>query len=178
MKSHRLRTFVAAHIDGDVKESGLLLDGDMATPQTLELFRKMDRLGLLTDEAVFSLLSQAPVDPYGIYAGLRQHMEGWQFDALKFCQLAIIAKVGNEPVAIMQVDLLCGDVHFITSNKGKLELLYTLTTDTILEVATKHKNSPEKVWEWFEHHIGKVVKSSVEAFNRSKTQPLPVSENS
>jgi len=169
------REFLSYVIDEGDKKAGMLLAGDAAEPRVIELFRKLERLGLLTDEALFSLLAQAPVDPYGIFSGLRQRMDGWQFDNLNFSMLAVLAKKGDVPVAAIQVDLLSDDVAFLASRDGKLSVFMTLPSDHILIAA--QNGGDDGVWAAFKSCIDRTVAAGMKDVNQ-QTTPEPPGEES
>jgi hypothetical protein len=108
----------------------------LAAASAVQNLRKLRRLELLTDEAVLSLIGQAPIDPLGVFGMLRQ--EGvWAFSAHDFCTVRVLAKKGNKPVALMRVDLLSDDVSFVVLRDAQLVERVTIPAQDLLEVGLK-----------------------------------------
>ncbi len=116
-------------IDGGDRLS-LLLDRDPETvPPTLaRTLWKLDQLGLLHDDAIFSLLSQPPIDPIGLYARLRERFPDWPwtFNPLTFSVACILAKRKDVPVAVLSLDLLSDTVEFAAMVDGRLHGVKTV----------------------------------------------------
>jgi hypothetical protein len=129
MKPHRLPEFLR-HLDGADKLS-LLLESDAPPPTLVRTLWKLEQLGLLRDEVIFSLLAQPPLDPIGLYAGLRKRFPDWPwaFNALNFSVVCILAKRGDTPVAVMTLDLLSDAVEFVALVDGKLQVVATIDSD-------------------------------------------------
>ena len=87
-------------------------------PKMVENLRKLKKLELLTDEVIWSLLAQAPIDPLGVY-GAMKGMGVWAFSPVDFTMVQVLAKSGNMPVALMRIDLMSDDLVFVALNEQK-----------------------------------------------------------
>lgn len=105
---------------GGHERACVVLDVAALPPTAVENLRKLKRLGLLTGEAIFCLVGQAPLDPYGIFGAL-QSFGPWAFQPLDFTALSILAKKGAKPVALMRIDLLSDDLTFVALKGEALE---------------------------------------------------------
>lgn len=114
------------------------------TPKMLQVVTKLERLGLLRDEVVLSLLGQAPIDPIGLYGAMKD-MGTWAFDALDFMMVQVLAKKGNKPVAAMRLDLLSDDLTFMVLRDNQLVTHATVTADMVTSWLTEHDMTQEKL---------------------------------
>ncbi len=87
--------------------------------KAVDNLRRLRRLELLTDDVVWSLIGQAPIDPHGLFA-LLQPLGAWAFSATDFCVIRVLAQKDKKPVALMRVDLLSDDVTFVVLRNGQL----------------------------------------------------------
>ena len=156
-KTIGLKEFLRAANDNSSEEAVLTLSGSAATPKLLENLRRLDRLGLLTEEVVFSYLAQAPVDPLGIYGALRERIPDWQFQALDCTVLTILAKVKDEPVAAMRLDLMSDDIIFIARQGRKLVQVDQAPAEEVLAVMRARAATPDAVWQYFDQKIRRAV---------------------
>lgn len=90
----------------------------------------MEDLGLPLDEAVLSLASLAPIDPFGVFGALRP-MGRWVFQADTFSAMCIVDQEGNDIKAAMQIDLITDDMVFLAHNDGKIFVVSRLGGDDI-----------------------------------------------
>lgn len=88
-------------------------------PKALENLRKLQRLNMLNGPTLLSLIAQAPIDPYNVFAALQSYGP-WMLQDLDFTALAVLAKVKGRPVAVMQVDLLSNDITLAVLKDGQL----------------------------------------------------------
>lgn len=110
----------------------LVLDKDETAPPTLvRTLWKLDQLGLLHDQVLFSLLAQPPIDPIGLYGALRARFPDWPwtFEPSSFSIVCILAKRRDEPVALLTLDLLSDSVEFASLINGSLHGVKTVSGD-------------------------------------------------
>jgi hypothetical protein len=88
-------------------------------PQLVDNLRKLRKLELLTDEVVWSLIAQAPIDPLGVYGAMKD-MGVWAFSGVDFTMVQVLAKAKDVPVALMRIDLMSDDITFVALEKGQL----------------------------------------------------------
>lgn len=100
-------------------------------PDVLANLRRMDRLGVLSDETVLCLIGQAPVDPCGFYAALKPHSH-WAFQPLDFTALCVLAKDGDIPIALMRIDLMSDDITFVVRRNKQLVQHSVILADDIM----------------------------------------------
>jgi hypothetical protein len=123
----RLPEFLRKLDDSD--RLSLQIDKDETAPPTLvRTLWKLERLGLLRDDVILSLLAQPPIDPIGLYATLRQRFPDWPwtFNPLTFSVVCILAKRKDVPVALMTLDLLSDSVEFAAMVDGSLHGVKTV----------------------------------------------------
>lgn len=143
-----------------VKTAGgaeLEIDTSSAPPSFLSLLRRLDRLELLRDDVLVSMLGQAPCDPYGIFGALKQHLNNWEFEPGSCSIMSILAKKGDLPVAILQVDLLSGDLVFIARQEGKLEVVDNVTAHQLLTYMRTSGVTGEMVWDYINSFIERAI---------------------
>jgi len=126
------------------------------TPRVLENLRRLRRLDLLTDEVVWALVGQAPIDPLGLYGALKHHGV-WAFSPIDFTVVQVLAKKGALPVAAMRVDLLSNDVVFVALEGGQLVARASISRDQ-LEVKLREPGCSEAVvLAWLKGYIDEAV---------------------
>lgn len=133
-----------------------------ALPGVVENMRRLERLGLLTEEVFLSIVASAPIDPHGLLRALQQHIPYWTFQPFNCTVLTVLAKVKDEPVALMQLDLVSDDIIFIARQKKQLVQVEALTADEVVAVFRRPGITPEQVWAWFSEHIAQTVRTGQE----------------
>ena len=131
-------------------------------PRLLDNMKRLRRLGLLEGDVMLSLLAQAPVDPLGVYGALRSHGV-WAFQALDFTMVQVLAKVKNDPVALMRLDLLSDDLTFVALQDGKLVERSTLSGDEIARQLRVAGMTEDKMMAWFTGHMTQTAKEGLAA---------------
>ena len=115
----------------------LVLEMPLTQPPAPEAFRNLSRfeqLGLLTGDTILSLIAQAPVDPLGLYAALRETApDGWVFSALDFSVVRILARDEHGVRASIRIDLLSDDVMLMRRRDGQLALYWGLVGDELAQ---------------------------------------------
>lgn len=157
METVGLKEFIRAANDNARGDVTLALAGGAATPKLLENLRRLDRLNLLTEEVIFSYLAQAPVDPFGIYGALRERFSAWEFQPLDCTVITVLAKVKDEPVAVMRLDLLSDDIVFIARQKRKLVQVDTAPAEEVLAILRQESATADAVWHYFESKIRRAI---------------------
>jgi len=127
VKSLSLGEFVDSAEDLEVAHVALKVLAPVP-PRLVENLKALRRLELLTDEVVVSLLAQAPIDPLGIY-GAMKHMGTWAFSPLDFTMVQVLAKKGDQPIALMRIDLMSNDMTFVALEKKQLVEKSVITAD-------------------------------------------------
>lgn len=143
----------------DPQTSKLLLDGANCSNQATETLRKLERLDLLSDEAVFNLIAQAPIDPIGLY-GMCKHFEDWVFQSEDFTVTKILAKKGDDIAATMTIDLLSNRLLFLARQNGALLPVKVYEPDEILQNfkdISKDKVN-QSFYDWVKEEISKAIK--------------------
>ena len=116
-------------------------------PNVAENLRKLQRLGLLTGEAILCLVGQAPIDPYGIFGALQSYGP-WAFQPLDFTAVSILAKKGAHPVALMRIDLLSDDITFVVLKDKKLVEHSALMGAEMMEKMAEPGMKPKTFTTW------------------------------
>jgi hypothetical protein len=126
------------------------------TPRVLENLRRLRRLDLLTDEVVWALVGQAPIDPLGVYGALK-HRGVWAFSPLDFTVVQVLAKKGAMPVAAMRVCLLSNDIVFIAMEAGQLVAHASLSRDQIEAKLREPGCTEATILAWLKGYIDEAV---------------------
>lgn len=71
--------------------------------------------------------------------------------------MSILAKQGDLPIAIMQVDLLSGDLVFIARQEGKLEVVDNVTAHQLLTYMRTGGVTGEMVWDYINSFIERAI---------------------
>ncbi len=142
--------------------TALVLPTVDALPKALEKLRQLERLGLLSEEVLLSLVAVAPIDPIGLFRSLQPYIEHWTFQPLNCTVVTVLAKVKGQPVAVMELDLLSDDVKFIARQKGHLVQVAALSSDEMLDVMRRPGITSEQVWAWFQESIAQTVRTGME----------------
>jgi hypothetical protein len=153
-----LKDFMEQAADAD--DVGLKLRTPGAVPPPLlQMLRRLERLDLLRDEVVFGLLAQAPIDPIGLYGAMKA-MGVWAFNVLDCTMTQVLAKKGNEPVALMRLDLLSDDLVFVISKGGQLVEHKTVTAEETTTRMQEPGMTATSMMAWFTDHIRETVNAS------------------
>jgi len=147
---------LAEHAD-ELEQGAVVLRVDGSTPsKVIENLRRLHRLDLLTDEAIWSLVGQAPVDPLGVYGALR-HWGVWAFSPLDFTVVQVLAKKGAMPVAVMRVDLMSNEIVFVALERGQLVARARITPDQLEEKLRDPGTGQAGIRSWLALHIAETV---------------------
>lgn len=110
------------------EELQIIIDNKAISSATEDVFRKLERLGLLTEKVIMSLIAQAPIDPAGMLA-FCSSLGGFEFIADNFAARKVLSrdKTTNEPTSAMMVDVLSNDIIFLVSQGGEFVVHKMLT---------------------------------------------------
>lgn len=97
--------------------------------------RKLDRLGILCDEVIYTLLAQAPIDPAGVYQ-LCEPLGNWVFNPLNFSMARPVVSNG-EQVGSLEIDLLSSDMFFNRITDGKVVVAKSYNAEELIVVCSK-----------------------------------------
>lgn len=99
-------------------------------PATQANLKTMHKLGILTADAIMSLIAQAPIDPINLARSLMQMMPGgWTFATADFSMFRVLSRDDKKQVsAALRVDLIQGDtlMALVRNKKGQLVELRSL----------------------------------------------------
>jgi len=141
----RLRDFADK---ADDHEGAVLELNSPATlaPNTIINFKKLSRLDLLNDEVILSLLGQAPIDPLGIYQGIRAQWPDWNwaFEPSTFCVVNVLRREQGKVLAYMTLDLLSDDIVFYAKKGDVLTTHSQLTAEEFLQAGLQGAELLEK----------------------------------
>lgn len=101
------------------------------TPSVTKNLAKLEKLGILTGDAIMALVGQAPIDPVNLMATLmNMDPQGWAFSAIDFSMVRILARTPKKTVAAaLRVDLMGSSISTLVLNKAN-----QLTLHKTLEV--------------------------------------------
>ena len=134
-----------------------------ALPSVFAKLAQLERLDLLREEVLFSLLAVSPtIDEHHIYRALRAYLKGWTFDPTDFSMVAILAKEKGATIAALKLDLLTDDITLLARKKGMLEVAGVLPVDRVLAVMRQPGTTPDRVWDWFQVQFQEVVRMGKE----------------
>jgi hypothetical protein len=142
--------------DGCAEGAVALQVAAATTPRVLENLRRLRRLDLLTDEVVWALVGQAPIDPLGLYGALKNR-GAWAFSPLDFTVVQVLAKKGALPVAAMRVDLLSNDIVFVALEAGQLVARASISRDQLESKLREPGCSETVVLAWLKGYIDEAV---------------------
>lgn len=112
----------------------LALTPDGVTPRFVAVLRSLAELGLAQETTLMALLGQAPIDPLRLLAPLGKRLGGWTLNPNDATLLAVLAKVGAQPVALCVADLLSSRVSFVALRDGSLTELSTHEPDALVDM--------------------------------------------
>lgn len=135
----------------------------------IDNLRKLQRLGLLTDEAVVCLVGQAPIDPYHIFAAMKSYGP-WALNPLDFTAVAILAKKGAHPVALMSMDLLSNNLTFVTLKDKQLVQHSVLTGDEMLEKMQEPGIKAIDFTRWLKSYMKAAIDAGMEEADKNPPQ--------
>jgi len=146
MQVFRLEEFV--NDIEEVVDAGLLLHVEtLMSPSTVGNLRRLRRLGLLRDDLILAIIGQAPIDPVGVYGAMKD-MGAWAFQPSDFTMLQILAKKGNQPTALMRLDLLSDNLDFVVLRDGQLVLREQVLGDTIAQRMREPGMTSDRLIAW------------------------------
>ena len=163
----RLRSLAEFAEEGDAGDEGdegavALEVAAATTPRVLENLRRLRRLDLLTDEVVWALVGQAPIDPLGVYGALKPR-GAWAFSPLDFTVVQVLAKQGAMPVAAMRIDLLSNELVFVALEAGQLVVHARLPPEQ-LEAKLREPGCTEAtILAWLQGYIDEAVQAGYAA---------------
>lgn len=90
------------------------------TPSVTKNLAKLQKLGILSGDAIMALVGQAPIDPINLMATLMQmNPDGWAFSAIDFSMVRILARTSKKAVsAALRVDLMGSAISSLVLNKA------------------------------------------------------------
>lgn len=96
------------------------------SPALLKNLSKLKKLGVLTPEAIFSIVAQAPIDPVNLMATLYQiQPTGWTFSAVDFSMFRVLSHTPKKAVAAaLRVDLMGGEIAALVLNQANQLTVY------------------------------------------------------
>jgi hypothetical protein len=104
------------------------------SPGVTKNLAKLQKLGILSADAVLALVGQAPIDPINLMSTLmHMHPEGWAFSAVDFSMVRVLARTSKKTVsAALRVDLMGGAITSLVLNKAnQLTIHKTLEVEPI-----------------------------------------------
>ncbi len=101
------------------------------SPGVTKNLAKLQKLGILSADAIMALVGQAPIDPINLMSTLMSmHPDGWAFSAVDFSMIRVLARTSKKAVsAALRVDLMGGAITSLVLNKAN-----QLTIHKTLEV--------------------------------------------
>jgi hypothetical protein len=99
------------------------------SPSILKNLAKLRKLGILSADAIMSLVGQAPIDPINLMGTLLQlQPDSWAFSAHDFSMMRVLARNAKTQVAAaLHVDLMGSSISGLALNKaGRLTIFKTL----------------------------------------------------
>lgn len=105
------------------------------SPSVVKNLAKLQKLGILTGDALMALVGQAPIDPINLMATLmHMHPKGWAFSAIDFSMVRVLAKEARKKAvaAALRVDLMGTSIMALALNKAN-----QLTAFRTLEVEAR-----------------------------------------
>ncbi len=101
------------------------------SPSVVKNLAKLQKLGILSGDAIMSLVGQAPIDPINLMSTLMQMQPtGWAFSAIDFSMIRVLSQTPKKAVAAaLRVDLMGGAITSLVLNKAN-----QLTIHKTLEV--------------------------------------------
>lgn len=139
------------------------------TPALANNLKQLVRLELLTDEVIWAILAQAPIDPLGVY-GAMKHMGVWALSVSDFTMVQVLAKVGATPVAAMRIDLMSDDMTFVVWEAQQLVLRSTLSAGEIEEILRKPGTTENTVLSCIDKHMRQAVTLGTRNYERANPQ--------
>lgn len=121
-------------------------------PQLVDNLRKLRKLELLTDEVVWSLVAQAPIDPLGVYGAMKD-MGTWAFSGVDFTMVQVLAKAKDVPVALMRIDLMSDAITFVALEKGLLVQVSIIEPGFMEELLRRPGATEGTVLALIQHHM-------------------------
>jgi hypothetical protein len=102
------------------------------TPSVSKNLAKLQKLGILSGDAIMSLVGQAPIDPINLMGTLMQmNPDGWAFSAIDFSMVRVLARNTKKTIsAALQVDLMGTSITGLALNRaGQLTIFKTLEVE-------------------------------------------------
>lgn len=150
-----LQEYIKSADSIDKDEITITIDPRTITPGVDDVFRKLNRLGLLHDKVIMSLIAQAPMDPLGLVSFCNT-LGGWEFYPENFSVRKVLARNASEkkePTAFMIIDVLGNDMIFIARKGNEFVTTKTITRDTLLLML---ENSSQR-----EQDLQKIIEDSI-----------------
>lgn len=139
------------------------------TPALANNLKQLARLELLTDEVIWAILAQAPIDPLGVY-GAMKHMGVWALSVSDFTMVQVLAKIGAVPVAAMRIDLMSDDLTFVAWENQQLVMKSTLSSGEIEATLRKPGTTENTVLSLIDKHMRQAVTHGTRNFERANPQ--------
>lgn len=96
------------------------------TPSVTKNLAKLEKLGVLSGDAVMAIVGQAPIDPINLMATLMNlYPQGWAFSAIDFSMVRVLSHTPKKAVAAaLRVDLMGTAVSALALNKANQLTVY------------------------------------------------------
>ncbi len=134
-------------------------------PRVIENLRHLHRLDLLTDEAVLSLIGQAPIDPVGVFGALKG-IGAWAFQGMDFTVVRVLAKDGSLPIALMRIDLLSDDIVFVALKNKQLVEHSRISSEEMVAKFREPGATEKGIMAWIEEKANAAVEAGLRAKNQ------------
>lgn len=128
----------------------------LPTPNLVANLRHLKNLGVLSDETIWALVGQAPIDPIGLFAVLRNRGT-WAFQPLDFTMLQILAKREGTPVALLRIDLMSDDMTFVVMKNQVLVEEFVVTAEETTKILAQPHITEDKVLIWLHRHMKRAI---------------------
>jgi hypothetical protein len=139
----------------------IVIDPKQISPGTEETLRKLNRLGLLNDKVLMSLVAQAPIDPAGMLS-FCSSLGGWEFVTDNFSARKTLSKntFSKEAMSYMMIDVLSNSIFFLIRSTEGLKTYAEYSVNDINERIKDSDNKEEALQRFIENEITKTVKAA------------------
>jgi hypothetical protein len=134
----------------------LMVQPDAVTPQLVSVLHALEGVGQLTEQAIMALLAQAPIDPFRLIGPLGRRLGGWTLNPQNATLVSVLAKRGNQPVALCVADLISSRVAFVALRNGQLAEVSAHEPEVLAE-RLGALGSVERLIDWLEPSLRAAV---------------------
>ena len=149
--------FMGTPMPGGAGESVTVTLKSPMIPRALQKLSHLERLGLLREEVLFSVIAAAPIDEHRVLRALRTYLTHWTFEASTCSVIAILAKERDAPVALMRLDLLTDDIIYVARQAGQLVEVEKTPAEETLALFNTPGITPDQAWGWFQVRINRTI---------------------